>query len=234
MPDSKIPLYQRLVEEHGLSNAQKLIIGFVEGGKSVLEIGPSTGYMTAQFKAKGAKVSVVEMDKKAIFKVGKIADATFEGSIEDKFVRSQIKEEFDVIVCADVLEHLVDPGATLDFLKTKLKQKGQIVVSIPNVAFWDMRKQLFFRGDFSYKESGLMDRTHLRFYSLNNFLALLKEHGLKVLEITPAESRIPFEYSLKRIPVLGKLFLALFKNKLVKKFPNLTFYHYVVKAEIES
>lgn len=221
-------IYERLVEQYGFSPAQKIIIGLVTDGE-VLEVGSSSGYMTKEFAKASCIVDVVEKEESFAQKAGKIARQVFVGSIEDKNLQQRLKKSYDFIVCADVLEHMVDPEKVLHFLKMRLKKRGFILISIPNIAFWNMRLELL-GGKFDYQESGLLDRTHLRFYTYNSFLALLKKVGLKIVKIYPAEGRIPLEYSLRKIPLLGKMLIALFKPKLMEVFPNLTIHHYVVKA----
>lgn len=233
-------LYERLVKDTGFSAAQKQIlelvkecVGINKNSITILEVGSSSGYLTKVMVEMGAVVDIVEVEKAAFEKAKKISKAAIMGSIEDGKVQAKILKKYDLIICADVLEHLVDPEAVLEFLKKHLKKTGVFLISIPNVAFWEMRKQLLLKGDFSYQDSGLMDRTHLRFYSLNNFLDLLKGLNIQIDNIFPAEARIPFEYSLKRIPLLGGLFLRTFKSRIVKKFPNLTIYHYVIKTKAQ-
>lgn len=94
-----------------------------------------------------------------------------------------------------------------------------------------MRVDLF-RGKFDYQESGLLDKTHLRFYTYNSFMRLLEQCKIKVEDIYPTEVKIPFEYSLLKVPVLGNIFVNLLKPRLVKLFPNLIIYHYVIQARI--
>ncbi|MBI2599757.1 class I SAM-dependent methyltransferase [Candidatus Daviesbacteria bacterium] len=223
-------VYQRLVEIHGFSNAQKKILSLVQGGE-VLEIGSSSGYMTREFNKYDNVVDVIEIDKNNVNNLKNLARKVFSGSVEDKNIQANIKKKYDFIICADVLEHLTNPEPVLLFLRNKLKKEGKILISIPNVACWNMRVDLF-RGKFDYQESGLLDKTHLRFYTYNSFMRLLEQCKIKVEDIYPTEVKIPFEYSLLKVPVLGNIFVNLLKPRLVKLFPNLIIYHYVIQARI--
>lgn len=223
-------VYEKNVKDFGFSNAHKIILSQIEESKVVLEVGSSSGYLTKVLTENNSIVDIIEVEKEPFENAKKYARNAYFGSIENVKVQDQIKEKYDVIICADVLEHLVNPGDVLDFLRTTLKKDGIILVSIPNVAYWGMRVHLMFSGDFSYHDSGLMDRTHLRFYSLNNFKDLLKSHGLKVIEIYPAEVRVPLENSLNKIPVFGKIVVNIMKGYFAKNFQNLSLYHYVIKA----
>lgn len=229
-------VYTRLFDEGGFSITQKIIISkckslLNEDSLNLLEIGSASGYLTYEFIKLGFTVDIVEPFDEIDLKVKKKVRNFFHGSIEDKSIQDKIKDKYDVLVCADVLEHLVHPESVLKFLKTKLTRNGVMIISIPNISFWDMRKQLFFKGNFDYQESGLLDKTHLRFYSLNGFLNFLTKQRYKIIELIPALARFPFEHSISRIPFVGKLIIKKFKNKIIWIKPNLTFYHYVVVAK---
>jgi 2-polyprenyl-3-methyl-5-hydroxy-6-metoxy-1,4-benzoquinol methylase len=88
-------------------------------------------------------------------------------------------QNFDIILFADVLEHTPDPLSVLIFYLRFLRPGGRIVVSLPNVACWDRRLALLF-GHFDYADSGIMDRTHLRFFTFSTAQALLREAGLAI------------------------------------------------------
>lgn len=223
-------IYQRLVDIHGFSAAQKIIISLVKNSQ-VLEIGSSAGYMTAEFKKNDCQVDIVEIDKRAAKSAKKFASTVFQGSLEDEKLQQQIIKQYDIIVCADVLEHLVDTEGALKFLKKKLKKDGWILISVPNIACWEMRLKLL-QGNFEYEESGLLDKTHLRFYTYNTFLELLTKLNFKIIRIYPAETRIPLEVSINKIPILGKLIIFLIKPIFTANFPNLSFNHYVVQTKI--
>jgi 2-polyprenyl-3-methyl-5-hydroxy-6-metoxy-1,4-benzoquinol methylase len=84
--------------------------------------------------------------------------------------------QFDWIMAADVLEHSAEPQAALRFYRRFLKPDGRLIVSLPNVAVWDNRLRLLF-GRFDYRDSGVMDRTHLRFFTFRTARDLIIEAG---------------------------------------------------------
>lgn len=90
---------------------------------------------------------------------------------------------FDWLVLADVLEHLPDPFAALCFYRRFLHPQGRLVVSLPNVAVWDNRLRLLF-GRFEYADSGILDRTHLRFFTFRTGRRLLAEAGFETVRAT--------------------------------------------------
>jgi SAM-dependent methyltransferase len=108
-------------------------------------------------------------------------------------------DTFDVIVFADVLEHFVEPLEVLTMAKRRLKPGGRIVISIPNVAHLTVRLQLLL-GSFNYTDRGILDRTHLHFYTKRSLREMISQADLEIVHLgaTPA----PIEEVL---PVLRKV-----------------------------
>ena len=104
--------------------------------------------------------------------------------IRSEKIRAQ-KKSFDVIICADILEHLDDPWSTLKMLTEYLKDDGVMILSLPNIREWKNLYKIVFKGDFAYQEEGIMDRTHLRFFCRKNIIQLVQSSGLQVDLITP-------------------------------------------------
>ena len=87
---------------------------------------------------------------------------------------------FDVIVCNDVIEHVLDPESFLVSLKSKLAPAGVLVGSIPNVRFWGNLINLLLRRDWKYEDSGVLDKTHLRFFTFKSFRRLMNKAGYEL------------------------------------------------------
>ena len=87
---------------------------------------------------------------------------------------------FDVIVCNDVIEHVLDPESFLVSLKSKLTPAGALVGSIPNVRFWGNLISLLVRRDWKYEDSGVLDKTHLRFFTDKSFRRLINKAGYEL------------------------------------------------------
>jgi 2-polyprenyl-3-methyl-5-hydroxy-6-metoxy-1,4-benzoquinol methylase len=109
------------------------------------------------------------------------------GNIENINLDFQ-KEYFDVIICGDVLEHLFDPSAVLMKLRDFLRPDGVMIASIPNIRNWSIVKKIVCDGDFKYEDSGILDRTHVRFYCKRNVEELFQSNGFKLLKITDDKS----------------------------------------------
>lgn len=93
--------------------------------------------------------------------------------------------KFDYILCLDVLEHLINPWERLQALTGLLVPGGKLVVSLPNVRNWRVLYDLGVRGEWKYRDAGIMDRTHLRFFTRESGIALLEQAGLQVAECHP-------------------------------------------------
>jgi 2-polyprenyl-3-methyl-5-hydroxy-6-metoxy-1,4-benzoquinol methylase len=93
--------------------------------------------------------------------------------------------DYDLIVMADVLEHVIDPWATLKLLQELTQPTCKLMVSVPNVRHYKVVLPLLFKGEFSYLDQGIMDRTHLHFFTKSSLLEMLAECGWSVLSIRP-------------------------------------------------
>lgn len=223
-------VYDAIFKKYGLSPTQLEILKIVGQGKVVLEIGASTGYMTKAFLDQGCKVDVVEENKEAVKKISKKTRKIFNNSIEDRRTLKQLNKDYQYIVMADVLEHLKKPEQVLKDLVKVVPRDSKLLVSLPNVACWAMRKQLFFKGDFEYQDSGLLDRTHLHFYTVNTLPKLLTDNGWKVSEVMGTITRLPLEGLISKMPVGGWIFKNIVKPGIVSKFKNLAYYHFLTIA----
>ena len=93
------------------------------------------------------------------------------------------KNYFDLIVFNDVLEHMYDPWDVLIQTKELLNNDGIIVMSIPNVRHKSILKKLLFNDDFEYKEEGLLDITHIRFFTKKTIIKMLEDCGYEIIKI---------------------------------------------------
>lgn len=221
-------IYEQIFKKSGLSKTQLEIIKIIGKDKRVLEIGSSTGYMTKFFLDNNCLVDIVETDKNACLKLPKGVRKVFNYSIEDRVIKKLLNKDYDFIIMADVLEHLINPENALNLLHHIASKNCQLIISMPNIASWVMRKQLFFKGDFEYKDSGLLDRTHLHFYTIKTLPKLLLENGWKVREIEGTITRLPFEETIFRIPLFSWIFKQTIYKNLVERYKNLSYYHFLV------
>ncbi|MFO0555183.1 MAG: methyltransferase domain-containing protein [Polyangiaceae bacterium] len=148
----------------------------------VLDVGCGGGQNGAVARARGAIVTGIERDPSARSRASRRLHEVLDVDLEsiDALHRALADRTFDLVVCADVLEHLRDPAATLRALVEHLEEEGRVIVSLPNVAVWTVRLGLL-AGRFDYEDSGVLDRTHLRFFTERSARALCEEAGLEVL-----------------------------------------------------
>ncbi|MFQ5482018.1 MAG: glycosyltransferase, partial [Nitrospinaceae bacterium] len=145
-----------------------------ENAQCILEIGCGAGNTGGFLKKDSSKfVAGVELNPEAAAQAGQVLDDVIVGNIETLDLPYS-KESFDCIICADVLEHLVEPLAVLKKIKPLLKPRGTLVASIPNVQFFGLIHHLA-EGNWTYQDEGILDRTHLRFFTFNEIERLFAE-----------------------------------------------------------
>ncbi len=160
--------------------------------KRLLDLGCNKGAFGYLIKLLfGAEVWGIDLDKDFGALAQKKLDKVIIGDIN--VVMSDLPDHyFDCISCNDVLEHLVDPYSVLTKLKSKLTPEGVIVCSIPNVRYWDNLKNLVLGKQWKYTDHGILDRTHMRFFtelSIRDMFDSLGFNILKIEGITASRSR---------------------------------------------
>ncbi|MEO6365502.1 MAG: class I SAM-dependent methyltransferase [Luteimonas sp.] len=174
--------YQFEVNLDNLNNGHSLLHALVvEDGKpamDILEIGCSSGYVGATFIARGHRVTGIELDPDAARAAGAVLDEVYCGDV-DAFFEAHPERRFDAILLGDVLEHLVDPRATLRRCVTHLRAGGMVAISLPCVTHGSIRAMLL-DGRWDYADYGLLDRTHLRFFSRHGMAELVSGAGLDI------------------------------------------------------
>ena len=109
---------------------------------------------------------------------------------------------FDVVVCNDVIEHVPDPESFLVSLKSKLAPNGILIGSVPNVRFWGNLINLLLKRDWKYEDNGVLDRTHIRFFTNKSFRRLIRNTGFGLVRMAGIESK-----KMKVLKVLFSPFL---------------------------
>jgi len=166
-------------DERAEGSHQK-VVNLVGKGKIVLEIGCGEGFVSEQLRKKGCVITGIEIDGKSAKRAKKFCKKVLVGNIEEVKLNFA-KESFDVILFGDVLEHLFDPEAVLKKLRPFLAKNGKIVVSLPNIANWKIRLGLL-KGQFDYTDWGILDKTHIRFFTRKRAKNLIKEAGFRIVE----------------------------------------------------
>ncbi len=170
--------YDTVVNLDDRNNSHTLMVELIGSNKRVLDVGCANGYLAEVLTARGCTVSGVEYDAAAAEEARQYLDRLVVGDLEQLDLVGELGEgQFDVVVFGDVLEHLRDPGAALRDARTLLRPGGRIVASVPNIAHGAVRLALL-RGRWDYTDKGLLDRTHIRFFTLDAVCELLESAGL--------------------------------------------------------
>ncbi|MCP4108119.1 MAG: methyltransferase domain-containing protein [Desulfobacteraceae bacterium] len=188
-------LYQRTVTEDSDDSLGKLV-KHIKPDTTVMELGPATGYLTEYMqKQLNCKVDCVEISPEMAKTAEKfcrhmlVADLD-KTDLEEKFN----KNTYDCIILADVLEHLRENEKTLRACRNLLKNDGKLILSIPNIAHASIIGSLL-KGRFEYTQEGLLDTTHVRFYTKKSILDLLNQldfsiETIETIQKLPEETEI--------------------------------------------
>ncbi|MEY2861544.1 MAG: hypothetical protein RL392_2002 [Pseudomonadota bacterium] len=189
--DSNMNLYNEKTKEY-FSRARTEIEPLLSKGIKLpiraLEIGCSEGHTLDWLKKSGNCSWVAGVEPYAemhpsITTIDQFYKLDIESSLPDLEPAS-----IDLILCLDVLEHLVNPWEAVRKLDCLLKPGGQLIVSVPNIRNYHVLMDLIFRGKFSYSESGILDRTHLRFFTRASAIELTEAAGAKVSTVLGTET----------------------------------------------
>lgn len=148
----------------------------------VLDVGTATGLLGILLQNSPLKLYGIEPNLVWAKKAEQYYEQVFVGRLED--TQEEYLKNYDVVVCADVLEHLVDPNLQLIRLVRLQAPNTKFLVCVPNVANIWLRVNLLC-GKFEYTNRGILDRTHLRFFTLRSFKELLTSSGLTIEIIKP-------------------------------------------------
>lgn len=178
------------------------------GVRKVLEVGTGTGALAREIRKKCPGVEYVGVEISADYRdaaedwCDRVYLENFEQASE-----SLISElvNADVVIFADVLEHLIDPWASLARIRAVLPAHARIIASIPNIQHWSIQYRLL-AGDFRYADVGLLDRTHLRFFTRQTMLEMFASTGYRVDAVVPRIFAFPQqEEMLKRVAQISQL-----------------------------
>lgn len=164
-------------------NSLTIILRNIVSQSKVLEFGPAAGYMTCYMKESlGCDVTCIEIDKEAAAVSSKYCEKMLIADINNmKWTQELAGEEFDHIIFADVLEHLKNPDRVLLEAGKFLKRCGTILTSIPNIGHSAIIMDLL-QGKFEYRPLGLLDESHIRFFTRKSIYELLEKAGLQSIE----------------------------------------------------
>ena len=191
------------IDINNVNTSHTQLIDLVGGGRTVLDVGCWTGDLGRALIAQGCRVSGVELDAGA----AAVAARDLERVVVSDLDREPLSRHFepgtfDAIVLGDVLEHLMDPVGVLRDATSLLAPGGRFVISIPNVTHGSVRLALL-QGHWDHTETGLLDRTHIKFFSIAGLRLMTRDAGLVIddlrgtladplaVEVQVNEARLP-------------------------------------------
>jgi 2-polyprenyl-3-methyl-5-hydroxy-6-metoxy-1,4-benzoquinol methylase len=160
------------------------ILPFLKGksGLKILDVGCGVGATSAMLRKEGVASHCTGIEGSPY--AAEIAKANLDdlliADLNQPLHSLQIKHKFDLILCLDVLEHLVDPWARLKELRVLLSTGGLLLISLPNTRHHSVLRPLLLKGEWSYQEQGILDSTHLRFFTKSSALEMVKSCGFSV------------------------------------------------------
>jgi 2-polyprenyl-3-methyl-5-hydroxy-6-metoxy-1,4-benzoquinol methylase len=185
--------------------------------QKILEIGCGGGDTLIEIKKNRIAKEVVGVD------INFLEESNQQNSLIDKILIGNIEQleldypeqYFDVIICGDVIEHLIDPWSLIIKLTKHLKNEGIWIISIPNVREIFTLYKIVIRGNFKYNEGGILDRTHLRFFCKQNIIELFSTPHLKISKIFTNLDLFE-KFSLRRM--INKITFRIFEQFLTARY----------------
>ena len=223
------PEYRVKYDEHSSHGKIRRVIETTRPGR-VFDVGCANGELSEFATSIGHQVTATDIS----YPPKHVEKIKFIQSDLDKGVPTAVTEKFDLIICADVLEHLRTPDTLLHDLLKNLEASGKIVASIPNFGHWYPRIRVLF-GKFDYDSRGILDQTHLRFFTRKSFIRMANTAGYDVTSVS--HTGIPFEIMLRGAPKRkfgwsGLLrFLALIDRSLCRLRSTLFAYQFIFELK---
>ena len=212
-------------------NVAMKIASLIPQGARVLDVGCGTGSVSEIIvSVTAAELIGIEPDSERAKAAVKRGLNVVNGFLTEDFMASH--GPFDVIIFADVLEHLPDPAAIVTIAMNGLVPGGSVVASVPNIAHWFVRVDLLM-GRFDYRDCGIMDSTHLRWFTRKTIAQFFERLGFEItslgvtvnIDMQDYHRRIPWRWvSQTQRRQLG--------GALVKKFPCLFGVQHVIQATL--
>jgi len=152
--------------------------------KTVLETGCSTGFLSRLIAANGSRVVGIELDKEAAQIANQNCQRVLSCNLNSPEWVEVVGERFDLVTFGDVLEHLTDPRAVLRQTQEILNPRGRVLICLPNIAHWTIRAKLL-AGNFRYESTGILDFTHMRFFTVESAREFIAGAGYRIVWFRP-------------------------------------------------
>ena len=209
-----------------------MIAALVPPQSRVLDVGCGTGALSVVLRdVCHATVFGVEPDPDRAARTAERGIEVHAGVLTSELRRSV--GEFDIAIYADVLEHLSDPLHELHTVKPFVKPGGLVIVSVPNVAHWSVRLDLLC-GRFRYAEYGIMDATHLRWFTEETIRQLMAQAGIDVVGVQQTAGVMLQCYRETRLAKLNEARRSAMVRRLSRRFPRLFGCQHIVVGRFKT
>jgi len=167
----------------GKGSRNRICIDLASQGKRVLELGCADGFISRHLQERGCQVTAIEIDAQAAERARPWCERVEVYDLNRADWTDRVGRGFDTVLCGDVLEHLARPDLALRQIHKVLPPQGRVIICLPNVAHIRIRLNLLV-GRFAYEPTGIMDTTHLRFFTMNTAQKLIEDSGYRILSRT--------------------------------------------------
>jgi len=193
------------------SDRRDFISIFPEGMKKVLDVGCGAGNFGQYLKkVTPAEVVGIEINEEAARIARQNLDRVICADVEKGLFDFE-EGYFDIIIFADVLEHLIDPWAVLKKMRKYLRAGGYILVSVPNIRYYRILLNIIFKGEFKYTDFGILDAAHLRFFTFKMLRIYLQDAGFRIVKVKR-------NFSGNISWIVNKIFFNLFADFFTRQY----------------
>ena len=223
------PRYVLKTDPH---SSHSIILGWLAdgGGRRLLDVGAAHGLLSRQLTARGWRVTGLEADPEAARAGAQHCERMIVVNLDQEL--PALESGFDAIVYADVLEHLVDPPGVLHALNRLLAPGGFVIISVPNIAHLWIRLLLLV-GRFDYLDRGILDRTHLRFFTERSLRTMLGGASLRIQRFTatpaPLYQLLPPSWHKRWVAITHAV-----NAWVARRLPRLLGYQFIVLARADQ
>ncbi len=204
------------------------MLSLISPNNKVLDLGCATGYFAKLLQDKNCSVVGIDINPAAAKEAEQYCERVIVADLDNESAESLLKDEqFDVVTFGDVLEHLKDPWSLLESIKKNLKPEGYVIASIPNIAHGAVRLALL-EGRFDYANLGILDDTHLRFFTRESVFQLFRKAGFFIE--TEEHTYLPWSTDSPLIPKINEKLYSPDLLRLISEDRTSEILQFVVRA----
>jgi len=210
------------------NHSLKKILTLVGRDRRVLDTGCASGYLANLLQQQGCRVTGIELNPEAAREAERYCECVRVADLDTVPLRDLLGEQtFEAIVCGDVLEHLRQPRQFLEAARSHLTADGCLVASIPNIAHGAVRLMLW-QGEFNYTPYGLLDNTHLRFFTRRTVVELFAAAGYAIDHLDT--TTLPILAASELLPAFDRQAIAPDLLAQLEGEPDATTFQFIVRA----